>query len=285
MKVKKYATLAAAAAVLFLSACKKENSDATAAEFETTFELSGDQAIADNLTEDANDVLNEAAMDRNLMGGRSAEDVTTIVGTTGILSCATLTVTPATGFPKTLTIDFGAGCTSANGVTRSGKITVVMSDSLRRPGSTSVMTFTNYFVNGFKKEGTITWTNTSTPGTRSWQRKVENGKITAPGGAYWLHSGIKNVTQTAGVATPLLLLDDVYSITGNHTVTNPAGRTRTGNILDALQKKTACENVDKGRVKIDGPNHYAIIDFGDGTCDKLATISIDGRPARTILLR
>jgi hypothetical protein len=285
MKVKKYATLAAAAAVIFLSACKKENSDTVAEEFETTFELSSDQAIADNLTEDANDVLNEAAMDRNLMGGRTAEDVTTVAGTTGILSCATLTVTPATGFPKTLTIDFGIGCTSANGVTRSGKITVVMSDSLRRPGSTSVMTFTNYFVNGFKKEGTITWTNTSTPGTRSWQRKVENGKITAPGGAYWLHSGLKNVTQTAGVATPLMLLDDVFSITGNHTVTNAAGRTRTSNILDALQKKTACENVDKGRIKIDGPNHFAIIDFGDGTCDRLATISIDGRPARTILLR
>jgi hypothetical protein len=284
MKVKKYATLAAAAAVMFLSACKKESSDTVAEEFETTFELSSDQAIADNLTEDANDVLNEAAMDRNLMGGRTAEDVTTVAGTTGILSCATLTVTPLTGFPKTLTIDFGIGCTSANGVTRSGKITVVMSDSLRRPGSTSVMTFTNYFVNGFKKEGTITWTNTSTPGTRSWQRKVENGKITAPGGAYWLHSGLKNVTQTAGVAT-LQLLDDVFSITGNHTVTNAAGRTRAGNILDALQKKTACENVDKGRIKIDGPNHFAIIDFGDGTCDRLAAISIDGRPARTILLR
>jgi hypothetical protein len=286
MKLNKFATLGAAALILLFTACKKDKTnDAVSEEVETTFELSGNQAIAENLTEDANDVLNEAAMDRNLMGGRTAEDATGLAGTTGILSCATLGVTPATGFPKTLTIDFGSGCTSANGVIRSGKITVVLSDSLRRPGSTAVMTFTNYFVNGFKKEGTVTWTNTSTPGTRSWQRKVENGKITAPLGNFWLHSGVKNVTQTAGVGTPLLLLDDVFSITGNHTVTNSAGRTRTCNVLDALQKKTICENVDKGRIKLDGPNHYAIIDFGDGTCDKLANISIDGRPSRTILLR
>jgi hypothetical protein len=55
--------------------------------------------------------------------------------------------------------------------------------------------------------------------------------------------------------------------------------------LEALQKKTACANIDKGKLRVDGPNHYAIIDFGDGTCDNLATISIDGRPARTIILR
>lgn len=147
------------------------------------------------------------------------------------------------------------------------------------------MTFDNYFVNGFKKEGTITWTNTSSGATKSWSRKVENGKITAPDGRYWLHSGLKNVVQTAGASTPLNLLDDVFSITGNHTVTNAAGNSRTATITEALQKKTVCENIDKGKVKIEGASHYAIIDFGDGTCDRVATISIDGRAPRTILLR
>jgi hypothetical protein len=283
MNTKKFLTLSTAAAVLLLSSCKKNNSDRID-EYEATFELSGDQAIADNLTEDANDVFNEAAMDKNLMGARPVSP-NTPNGTTGILSCATVTVTPATGFPKTMIIDFGTGCTSPNGITRKGKITVQLSDSVRKYNSTAVMTFQDYYVNGFKKEGTITWTNTSLPGTKSWQRKVENGKITSPAGNYWLHNGIKNVTQTAGVATPNILLDDVFSVTGNHTVTNAAGKTRTGNILEALQKKTICENIDKGKVKIEGPSHYAIINFGDGTCDKLATISIDGRPERTILLR
>jgi hypothetical protein len=281
MNTKKFLTLTTTAAVLLLSSCKKNNTDSVIDEYETTFELSGDQAIADNLTEDANDVFNEAAMDKDLMGGRPVSPS----GTMGILSCATVTVTPATGFPKTLTVDFGTGCTSPNGIFRKGKITIVLSDSVRKYNSTAVMTFQDYFVNGFKKEGIITWTNTSLPGTKSWQRKVENGKITSPTGNYWLHSGIKNITQTAGVSTPLNLVDDVFSVTGNHTVTNAAGKTRTGTILEALQKKTACENIDKGKVKIEGPAHYAVINFGDGTCDRLATISIDGRPERVIFLR
>lgn len=282
MKAKHLLIAAAITSFTFtLNSCKKDKADSE--EFETTFELSGDQAVADNLNEDANDVFMEAAADKDLMGNNI---VAGTVESTNILSCATVTVTPVGGgFPKNILIDFGTGCTSANGILRSGQINIVLSDSVRRPGSTAVMTFNNYYVNHYKKEGTISWTNTSTPGTKSWQRKVENGKVTAPDGRYWLHYGIKNVVQTSGVSTPLNLLDDVFSITGNHTVTNAAGKTREVTTPEALQKKTICENIDKGKLKIQGPNHYAIIDFGDGTCDRVATISIDGRPARTILLR
>ncbi|MEP6676405.1 MAG: hypothetical protein ABJA78_14685 [Ferruginibacter sp.] len=279
MKTKNLLFLAVSATLVGFSSCKKTSSAVD--EYETTFELSADQGIADNLTEDANDVLNEAAVDKNLMGGRGTETAQT----TNTLSCAAITVTPATGFPKTMIIDFGTGCTSTNGVARTGKITVVLSDSLRKSGSTATMTFDNYFVNGFKKEGIITWTNTSTVQIKSWQRKVENGKITAPGGNYWLHYGVRDIVQTAGASTPLNLLDDVYSITGNHTVTNAAGKTRTAVILTALEKKATCTNIDMGTVKVQGPNHFATIDFGNGTCDNIATISIDGRPSRTFLLR
>ncbi len=250
-------------------------------EFETTFELSGNQAIADNLTEDANDVFMEVAVDNSLAGNFAPEPIIT----NNIIPCATITITPASGFPKTITIDFGTSCTDPRGITRSGIIRIVLSDSVRKTGSTAVMTFENYFVNNYKKEGKITWTNTSAPGTRSWTRVTENGKITAPDNRYWLHSGTRYVVQTAGVATPRNLLDDIYSITGDHSVTNSSGATRNITVLEALQKKTACANIDKGVLKVQGPNHYANINFGDGTCDNLATLSIDGRAPRTIVLR
>ncbi len=280
MKTKNFLLLSASVLLIGLASCKK-NDSSSGDDFETTFELATDQGIADNLTQDANDVLNEAAADKGLMGAHTTD----VFQSTNILGCAVVTVTPATGFPKTMQIDFGTGCSSPSGVFRAGKITVVLSDSIRRSGSTAVMTFTNYSVNGFKKEGTITWTNTSTATVKSWQRKVENGKITGPLGNYWLHSGVVDIVQTAGSTTPLNLLDDVFSITGNNTVTNAAGRTRTGTILTALQKKTVCNNIDMGTIKIQGPNHFAVIDFGNGTCDNVATISIDGRPSRTFLLR
>ena len=279
MKIKSFLVAITLVSFAFsFNSCKKNDA---ADEMETTFELSGDQAIADNLTEDANDVFMEVAIDNNLAGNLVPDPIIT----NNIIPCATITITPASGFPKTILIDFGVSCTDQRGNTRSGKIRIVLSDSVRKTNSTAVMTFENYFVNSYKKEGTITWTNTSTPGTRSWTRRTENGKVTAPDNRYWLHSGIRYVVQTAGVNTPMNLLDDIYSITGTHSVTNSSGKTRDCNVLDALQKKTACHNIDKGTLKVQGPNHYAIINFGDGTCDNLATISIDGRPARTIILR
>jgi len=280
MKFKQLLPLFAAITLAIgFNSCKKADSSSSD-EIETTFELSGDQAIADNLSEDANDMFMQAAVENNVAGGNFAPGSGTV---DNFIPCATVTVTPVSGFPKTIVIDFGTACTF-NGITRSGKINIVITDSVRKPGSQATMTFTNYFVNLYKVEGTIVWTNTSTPGTRSWTRQTSNGKITAPDGKYWLHSGIKNVTQTAGVITPTWT-DDVFSITGNHTLTNSAGRTRTGTVLEALQKKTACANIDQGKLKVEGPSHYAIIDFGNGTCDNLATISIDGRPPRTIILR
>ena len=280
MKIKQLLPVFAAItlAIGFNSCKKADNSNAD--EIETTFELSGDQAVADNLSEDANDMFMQAAVEQNVAGGNFAPGAGTV---DNFIPCATVTVTPLVGFPKTIVIDFGTSC-SYNGVTRSGKINIVITDSVRKPGSQATMTFDNYYVNLYKVEGQIVWTNTSTVNTRSWTRVTTNGKITAPDGRYWLHSGTKNVTQTAGVGTPTIL-DDVFSITGNHTVTNSAGRTRTGTVLTALQKKTACANIDQGTLKVEGPNHYAIIDFGNGTCDNLATISIDGRAPRTIVLR
>jgi hypothetical protein len=268
-----------------LLSCKKENNLDTPKdnESEITFELSGDQAIADNLTEDASNAFMEAAADKNLLGSNFAPQP---VVTSNILACASVVVTPAAGFPKTIVIDFGTGsCTSPSGITHKGKINIVLSDSVRKSGSKAVMTFTNYFVNGFKKEGTITWTNTSIPSTRSWQKKIENGKITAPNGMYWLHKGVRDVVQIAGANTPGTLLDDVFLITGNHTVTNAAGKTRDCYITEALQKKTSCDNISAGKLKVEGGNHNAVIDFGNGDCDRSATIAIDGQAPRTIFLR
>jgi hypothetical protein len=282
MKLKNYLI---AFATIFVatgfSSCKKDSSGKSSDEVTTTIELSGDQAISDNLNSDAENVLNEAAVDNDFAGNRT----TNVTQTMNVLSCAIVTVSPG-AFPKTIVIDFGSGCTPTNGtVLRSGKININLSDSLRTPGSVAVMTFDNYYVSGFKKEGTLTWTNTSHDAIKSWTRVCTDGKVTTPDGRYWLHYGSQSIVQTEGSSSPFNLLDDVFTITGNHTVTNAAGASRTSEIIQALEKKVTCENIDKGSIKIQGPNHYAVIDFGDGSCDRNATISIDGSNPIPFLLR
>ncbi len=278
MKIKQFLfAFAMLSLAIGFHSCKK-NDETISEEFENTFQISADQAVTNNLTQDAEDVFLEIAQDNNVAGNFAPQPVENII------PCATVTITPTSGFPKTIVIDFGTSCTH-NGITRSGKINIVLTDSVRRPGSQATMTFTNYFVNLYKVEGTYTWTNTSTANTRSWTRVTTGGKITAPDARFWMHEGSRTVTQTAGVGTPTPI-DDVFSVfPGTHTVTNSTNISRTCTILEALQRKVACANIDKGKIKVQGPNHYATIDFGDGTCDNLASLSIDGRTPRTIILR
>ncbi len=264
--------------------CKKNNpaSSSSTTDLQTTTTLSADMAVSSNLNADAENILNQVTVDNNLSGNTP----TGVNGTAGYLpSCATVTVTPAQGFPKDITIDFGTSCTSPSGIVRSGIIHISLSDSLRKAGSVAVMTFNNYYVSGFKKEGTITWTNNRQDTTNSWIRTCQGGKITAPDGSYWLHSGTDTVVQISGNNTPNNITDNVFLTTGSTTVTNAAGVSRTATILTPLEKQVACDNIDKGSVKIQGPSHYAIIDYGDGTCDRLATLSIDGGTPFQILLR
>jgi hypothetical protein len=280
MKLKKVFALLSIPSIFFLASCQKDNNQPDP-EIETTFKLSENQAVSESINDDANAVFFEAAANAHLMAGR----LTGVFQTTNTLSCATVTITPQNSFPKTIVIDFGNGCTSVDGVSRAGKINITLSDSVHHPGATAVMTFNNYSTVGYKVEGTITWTNTSTLNGVSWTRQITNGKVTEPlGGYYWTTEGTKNVTQTAGANTPLNLLDDVYSVTGSHTVTNPAGKTRTVTILEALEKKTTCHNVSKGKMKIQAQTHFAVLDYGDGTCDNVAIITIDGVLPITILL-
>lgn len=279
MKLKKIFALLSLPSLFFLTACQKEEEEPDP-EFETTFILTENQAVSESISDDATVVFFEASINSGFYRPNGSLE------TTGTLSCATVTVNPQNSFPKTIVIDFGAnGCTSQDGISRKGKINITLSDYVHNPGAVAVMTFENYYAAGYKVEGTITWTNTSTQNGISWTRQITNGKVTEPlSGYYWMHEGTKNVAQTAGAGTPLNLLDDVYSVTGNHTITNPAGKSRTVTITEALEKKTTCHNVTKGKMKIQAQTHFAILDYGDGTCDNVATITIDGVAPITILL-
>ncbi len=279
MKLLNKGILAACVSLLVLNSCKKTSTDNNVAEIESTFEITGQQAIAENFAEEDNAIVFEATAERGIQGGGFSQTT----ADRRVTNCATITVTPASGFPKTIVIDFGTGCT-ANGITRSGKINIVLSDSLRTTGATSVMTFDNYYVNSYKREGTITWKNTSTAIGRNWERTVREGKITAPDGRFWNHNSITSVQQSAGFDTPRNPLDDEFLITGAGSIVNSNNVTRSYRIVNPLLKKVSCANIVSGTKRIEGPNFYAILDFGTGDCDRIATISINGLPPRTILL-
>lgn len=210
----------------------------------------------------------DVSSENNALTDRSAQ------ATSSIAPCASVTVDnnePGI-FPKTFTINFGSGCTH-NGITRSGSVMITLTDYVMNSGSmTTIVRGDNYYVNGMKVEGTVTYQNTTVSATTpQWNRTITNGKVTHQDGRVFMHNGTRSVKQTEGVNT-LVLIDNVYEITsGTHTITKVGGTTLTLSVVEPLIKKYSCTNISQGKLGVQGTVLDGVIDYGDNTCDKLAT--------------
>lgn len=239
--------------------CQKDKDDT--ADRTKAVELATGSAASKAAYDDVIDVVLQDG-EANGLGGRSA-------------SCATVTVTPSTPgvFPKTMTIDFGSGCTGPGGVTRKGKIIAVFSNRIHIAGATVAISFDNYYVNNFKVEGNVTFTNNGGTGL-NFSRQVSNGKLTYPDGTtYYNYTGSHTLSQTAGAGT-LTFVDDEFSITGNGTTTSSAGNSLAVTITTPLLKKNSCHNVSGGVEQFTYNTISGSLNFGDGTCDNQALVTI-----------
>lgn len=285
------------AAGIFFTACKKDNNagSSSLSTDSTAANLSASSATSDNAYNDVFQVALNTGSDNSIsriIQQASAGSVKTdgvhgvTVNGNGSGSCAAYTVSPAdsTTFPKTITVDFGAGCTSLDGVTRIGKITYVFSGRLRIPGTTVSATFTGYSVNGYGLQGTYSVTNNSTQNGLAYSTSVTNGKVIFPDSSWYTFSGHKSVVQTAGQSTPFDFSDDVYGVTGAKTVASSDNKTIYDSVTTTLVKANACHWVSQGVVSFTYNTVHGTFNFGTGTCDDLATINV-GALSETIHLK
>ncbi|HYC27916.1 MAG TPA: hypothetical protein VEB42_03855, partial [Chitinophagaceae bacterium] len=150
------------------------------------------------------------------------------------------------------------------------------------PGAVAETHFDGYYVNDVKVEGVHRIENQSTSQQWVFNIKVVNGKLIKNNGDYTQWNSNKTITQVEGSGTPLLPLDDVFSIKGesNGTVKRDANlyqwaaRTLPDN---PLIKRFTCRWIVKGKIAIRRTNSdVAVIDYGTGQCDNKATITING---------
>ncbi|MBS1563597.1 MAG: hypothetical protein JST39_04375 [Bacteroidetes bacterium] len=251
------------ATVLF--SCKKDNKNS---DDDTTASLSSSAASSGDVYDDTYDVSMQYSEDNGLSGGRVSTDAK-------VDGCATVTLSPAdtVTYPKTMTIDFGTGCTSTNGITRKGKLVITLTGKVRKAGSVLTVAFNNYYVNGYKVEGTFSITNNSTANGLVFTTKTTDGKVTFPSGDWFSHSGTKTFTQTAGYGTATFT-DDAWSITGTFSNANSAGRSVSGTIGTALVKLASCKNIVSGTILFVYNGIKGTLDYGSGTCDNAATVTV-----------
>lgn len=275
-----------------LIGCQKsieDNSDAT--ETENTMEATQDDAIADNIFGDIGEQIAGADADAGIgqidlfgsanpnINGEPNLDITTDPPNGNrCFSIAIIPLNPAV-FPKTITIDYGNGCLGRDGRFRKGKIITVHSKPLVQPGAQAVTTFDGYYVDSVKVEGRHVTRNNSTNDVLIFTRLVQNGKLTKPNGNFILWNAEHTQKQVAGLGTPRFPRDDEWMTTGGARGENKFGNrsvswTRT--IMTPLHKAASCRWIDKGIVKITRNDKNSILNFGDGTCDNKATVTING---------
>lgn len=272
-------TLPAACFLIIFSSCQKQINESVTTEAELVAAASTDDVEADVTYQEVYNNVAGVSEDISLTEtdiGADQEPPNPLFS-----HCYTVTIVPkdAGVFPKTVTIDFGAGCLGRDGKTRKGKIITVFTGRLKVPGSKATTQFDGYFVNNVKVEGTHVIQNTSSADVRIITRKVINGKLSKPNGNTIQWNATHTNTQTAGLGTPNYHWDDEFSITGQaEGQNNRNGVTNTWSRLigDPLHKKVSCKWFDKGSVTISHNHRTAILNYGNGTCDNQATITFNG---------
>lgn len=256
------------AVVLSISivSCKKDEVD-----FSEVSVTSEDVAVSSDLSQDAEDES------FNQIENRGGDPV----------GCPTITWEKPKGiYPNTVTIDFGTSCTGANGRVRSGKIVVTMTDTIIKPGAVRTATLVDYSVDGIKVEGTKSLVNTGldSDGNPTLSRSVTNAKITFTDGSTISWSANQTITFKAGFYTKGLA-DDIIQVSGSGNGINRKGNAFNYQILKPLLKNKFCKWFVEGIISLNSGSKTISIDYGDGTCDRLAKLTLPSGIVLNILLR
>lgn len=272
-----------ALAVFSFSSCTKDNTPIEP----LSAELVDDDAVTEVAYDDIfNTVDNASIILENLMGVGKGDLESTVVLAD---SCPTITITnPATGvWPKTITIDYGTGCSGFNGSTRKGKILITVTERRNVLNSTRTVTMENYFFNGIKVEGTKELKNLGLNNNQNmvFSIKLTGGKLTLPDGKTIERTLDHKREWIAGWATPKIIWDDECLITGTATGKNIGGISYSNTILTALHWKRVCEFLVSGSIKFERAGVEAVVlDYGTGECDAKATLQ-RGDLTKEILLK
>ncbi len=254
-----------------ISSCKKEKETAD------LDNESVDNETISSFVEKSMSVDEDAAAMRGPLGMQAGCNWQELLST-----CAIVTESADT-FPKTITIDYGTGCTGPHDITKSGIIMVELSDDMMNSGAIRTVTFDNFQINNTQITGSRVTTNVgaNSSGQPMFERMV-NTTLTRAGHTI-MRNANEQITWISGFETEECG-DNIFSVTGSGTCTRPNGTSRTRTITSPLIIDHSCGYIISGVVEITGPHGTGTMNFGDGTCDDIASVTRPNGNVQTIHL-
>jgi hypothetical protein len=193
-----------------------------------------------------------------------------------VQSCPSVSVNTPNQFPLTMTIDYGAaGCIdSVDGKVRKGKMIVDMDRPWDSTGCIMTITLDSFYVGAIHFEGTTTITRTA---NNQFTMALNNGHCSKGGATPWEidWNTSKTITWTSGSQSSAA--NQVIEITGTNSGVDRNGQAFTANVTSPIVRDMSCTWITSGTVVLT-PTGKAerTIDFGNGTCDNLGTVMIEG---------
>jgi hypothetical protein len=197
-------------------------------------------------------------------------------------NCTTITLT-TNGNSGTIVLDFGTACELNNGAVVSGKINMAFGPII---GGTRTIDYTfenfTYNSNGVTGGGTILREiandngNPQSTVNESITVSFPNTDVTAT------RNGLRIAEWTEGVGSGTWV-DNVYEISGNWETTFTNGFSRSGEVTQVLVRKLSCLYIVSGRLVVEQQSLTGEFNWGDGTCDNLATFTFNGETYPIIL--
>lgn len=139
----------------------------------------------------------------------------------------------------------------------------------------------NFDIDGVKIEGKRQVVKTA---NYQYMVTLVGGKVTFTDGTTYTHNFTRTRTWTEGYATPADIWDDVFTVEGVATGVNRKGSEYTHTITNPLVIKNSCRWIVEGTIEMVSANKTATLDYGMGTCDDQASVTIDGK-TKDITLR
>ncbi len=224
--------------------------------------------LDDYYQDDAEDLAINVMEEADLSGGKTADS-------DDRLKCAVVTRTGDEN-AGTITIDFGTGCTDKRGNVRKGSIIIEFEGRWRKPGSFWRLRFEDHSFNDISIDGTRLVTNVSEneDGTQAFTVDLEDGTLVWPDGSVarrTVHRRRELERDENNILNRLIIYGTAE---GNHR----NGRGFTIEILERLIYNRAChaEGVIipvSGKKLIKHGQREITVDYGDGTCDNVVTIT------------
>ena len=192
--------------------------------------------------------------------------------------CAVVTEDEATG---TKTIDFGDGCEGRDGRVRSGQIVIEFSGEKKEVGSVRTTTLVDFAIDTIQIEGVRTATFVSSTDTEMvYTQTLTGGKMTFPDGL---------VATRESSKTRVAYFDEEGEKSGAIKFGNSSGINKENlaysNVIEESTPLTFSSECREEKVfapvsgistsSLEGESDK-VIDYGDGTCDNLATVTQDG---------